>query len=77
MSENTGSGTTLFCVRIVAGEEEDGTGRYIVAAANEKLLQISRWGKPPARASARYMVASTLYILSHGAYVQVYVSPTP
>lgn len=47
---STGSGTTLF--RELGRSqgrrwrrEEDGTGRYIVAPGNEKLLQISRWGK--------------------------------
>ncbi|KAL0106983.1 hypothetical protein PUN28_015485 [Cardiocondyla obscurior] len=44
----------------------DGTGRYIVASGNEKLLQISRWGKllvrhgRPARSCGRPQLRVTI-----------------
>lgn len=46
---------TFSRVRMAVAGEENGTGRYIVASGNEKLLQISRWGKLLARHSRRHV----------------------
>lgn len=55
-----GPGRTGESWRTDGTRGQNGTGRYIVASGNEKLLQISRWGKLPACHRRRHVDARTL-----------------